>query len=139
VNEDDVVEIVRTYIEGLFPRDCPQCGLRFGSLREYLQLTRHVGSPISYDATLEEIPSELLGTVSLANCACGTTLTISSKNMPAAQMIELLKWAKQETTRRSIGFRELLLDVRERIDQKVLAESEANNDADPNEPKQELI
>src|ERR1043166_4194430 len=62
VNEDDVVEIVRTYIEGLFPRDCSQCGLRFGSLREYLQLTRYVGRPISYDAMQDEIPSELLGT-----------------------------------------------------------------------------
>src|SRR5881628_3725295 len=56
MNEDEVVQIVRSYIEGLFPRECPQCGLRFGSLREYLQLTTHVGNPISYDANCQGIP-----------------------------------------------------------------------------------
>src|SRR5207249_551386 len=128
MNEDEVVEIVRSYIEGLFPRDCPQCGLRFGSLREYLQLTTHVGSPISYDAARQEIPSEPLGTISLANCPCGTTLAITSKSMPAAQMVELLKWARQETTKRSIGIRDLLDHIRERIDQQVLLGSEAHSD-----------
>ncbi len=137
MNEDEVVHIVRSYIEGLFPRNCPQCGLRFGSLREYLQLTTHVGSPISYDATRQEIPTELLGTVSLANCVCGTTLMISSKSMPAAQMVELLKWAREETTKRSIGVRELLLHVRERIDQQVLSGSEAASDVHPNEPRRQ--
>jgi len=124
MNEDEVVKIVRSYIEGLFPRECPQCGLRFGSLREYLQLTTHVGRPISYDATCQEIPSEPLGTVSLANCQCGTTLAITSKSMPAVQMVQLLKWARQETAKRSIGIRDLLRHVRERIDQQVLSGSE---------------
>ena len=124
MNEDDVVQIVRSYIEGLFPRECPQCGLRFGSLREYLQLTTHVGNPISYDANCQGIPSELLGTLSLANCHCGMTLAITSKSMPAAQMLELLKWARQETARRSIDIRDLLRHVRERIDQQVLSGSD---------------
>jgi hypothetical protein len=42
----------------------------------------------------------------------------------------LLKWAKQETTKRSIGMRDLLRHVRERIDQQVLSGSEANSDTE---------
>src|SRR5213080_3966997 len=70
-------------------------------------------------------PFGTAGKVSLANCQCGTTLAITSKSMPAAQMVQLLKWAKQETTKRSIGIRDLLRHVRESIDQEVLSGSEA--------------
>ena len=122
MTEDDVVSFVRAYIEGLFPRFCPNCGLRFGSLREYLLLTKHLGSPIFYDSIDGEIPSEPVGPLSLANCACGTTLTVNSRGIPPTQMVELFSWAKLEMEKRSIDGRELLRHIRDRIDSQVLSE-----------------
>src|SRR5262245_38747417 len=122
MDEDDVVRIVRSYIEGLFPKACPNCGMRFGSLREYLEATTHLETPILYDVISPEIPSNPLGPLSLANCACGTTLTINSRGIPREQMIELLEWARSESDRRSIGVRELLRWLRDSIDKQVLSE-----------------
>jgi hypothetical protein len=120
MNENDVVRIVRSYIEGLFPRVCPNCGRRFASLRDYLQTTTHLASPILYDDLSEGVPDKPLGPMSLANCMCGTTLTISSSGIPIAQMIALLIWARAESSRRSITVRELLRHIRDRIDRQVL-------------------
>ena len=120
MNEDDVVRIVRTYIEGLFPRVCPNCARRFASLREYLETTTHLASPILYDDLTEGVAEKPLGPMSLANCACGTTLTVSSSGIPTAQMVVLLTWARAESRRRSITVRELLRHIRDRIDREVL-------------------
>jgi hypothetical protein len=120
MNEDDVVRIVRAHIEGLFPRVCPNCGRRFASLRDYLETTTHVASPIVYDDLREGIPDKPLGPMSLANCTCGTTLTVSSGGIPTAQLVMLLTWARAESRKRSITVRELLTHIRNRIDQQVL-------------------
>jgi hypothetical protein len=119
MNEDDVVRIVRSYIEGLFPRVCPNCGRHFASLRDYLERTTHLADPIRYDDLGEGIPDKPLGPMSLANCTCGTTLTVGSSGIPTAQMIVLLTWAKAESRRRSITVRELLRHIRDRIDRQV--------------------
>ena len=120
MTEDDVVRIVRSYIEGLFPGVCPRCGLRFDSLRDYLEGTTHLSAPVLYDDISGEIPAEPIGPMSLANCRCGTTFTIGSKGIPPAQLVELLTWAKSESSQRSIGVRELLRHIRDRIDEQVL-------------------
>ena len=125
MSEDDVIQIMRSYIEGLFPKVCPNCGMRFGSLREYLQLTTHLESPILYDTISEEIPSQPLGPLSLANCACGTTLTINSRGLPTVQLIELLEWARDESSKRSVEVRELLRHLRDCIDRQVLQDDKA--------------
>ena len=124
MTEDDVVRIVRSYIEGLFPRVCPNCGRRFVSLRDYLETTTHLASPILYDDITDSVPQKPLGPMSLANCTCGTTLTVSSSGIPTAQMVELLTWARTESRRRSISIRELLRHIRDRIDRQVLESPE---------------
>jgi hypothetical protein len=96
--------------------------MRFGSLREYLLSTTHLESPILYDSISEQIPSQPLGPLSLANCACGTTLTINSRGLPTVQLIELLEWARIECCKRSVDVRELLRHLRARIDSQVLQE-----------------
>lgn len=120
MTEDDVVEIVRSYIEGLFPKVCANCGRRFGSLREYLEVTTHLSTPILYDDISAQIPSQPLGPMSLARCTCGTTLAIGSRGIPQAQMVELLTWAKAESVERRVSVRELLRHIRDRIDRQVL-------------------
>jgi hypothetical protein len=128
VNEDDVVRIVRSYIEGLFPKVCSGCGKRFGSLREYLQSTSHVGTPIVYEAISGETLAAPLGPIAHANCACGNTLTIGSEGMPPGQMIVLMEWAKSECNKRSMSIRDLLLHLRDRIDAEVFRNEENGRD-----------
>ena len=128
MNEEDVVTIVRAHIERKFPMDCSKCGHTFASLKEYLEYTTHVGNPVSYDAELQEwLPAEPMGTLSFANCRCGTTLAISSHGMGVTVMWRLLRWARGESARRNISVAELLEGVRRQIDQQVLCQSEAES------------
>jgi hypothetical protein len=124
MNEKDVVRLVRSHIEGLFPKVCPNCGRRYESLRDYLKATTHLATPVLYDDLTEGVPEKPLGPLSLASCPCGTTLGISSVGIPLTQMIELLTWARTECKSRSISVRELLGHIRDRIDRQVLESPE---------------
>jgi hypothetical protein len=128
VNENDVVKLVRSYIEGLFPKACPRCGRRFSSLREYLHSTTHLGSPVLYDAPALEMRGTPLGPIAHANCSCGNTLTIGSEGMPPAQMVELLKWARSRAAERAIDMQQLLREIRDRIDAEVLRDGTPDRD-----------
>ena len=124
MNEDDVVAVVRAHIETKFPKICSKCGHTFASLKEYLQWTTHVGNPISYDADLKIWrPCKPVGTLSFANCRCGTTLAVSSDGMGLMVMWRLLRWARRESARRNISVGELLDGVREKIDRQVLGQT----------------
>jgi len=123
LNEHEVVAVVRAHIETKFPKICSKCGRTFASLKEYLQTTTHVGNPISYDADLKNWrPFKPVGTLSFANCTCGTTLAISSDGMGVIVMWRLLRWAKRESATRSISVGQLLDGVREKIDRQVLGQ-----------------
>ena len=125
MNEHDVVAVVRAHIERKFPRMCSKCGRTFLSLKEYLQGTTHVGNPISYDAELKKWrPCNPVGTLSFANCRCGTTLAVSSDGMGLMVMWRLLRWARKESARRNISVGELLDGVRQKIDRQVLGEAD---------------
>jgi len=125
LNEVEVVEIVRKHVERQFPMSCSTCGHRFASLKEYLEYTTHLGNPISYDAESGNWrPWEPVGTVSFANCRCGTTLCISSEGMGLLTMWRLLRWARKESSRRGIRVSELLDGIRREIDQQVLSETQ---------------
>jgi hypothetical protein len=129
LNEHDVVAIVRAHIETKFPKSCSKCGRTFASLKEYLQTTTHVGNPVSYDADLKSWrPFKPVGTLSFANCKCGTTLALSSDGMGLVVMWRLLRWARKESATRNISVGELLDGVREKIDRQVLGhESESKS------------
>jgi hypothetical protein len=131
MNEADVIATVRAHIESKFPMACSKCGHEFMSLKDYLRYTTHLGDPVSYDAELKNWrPSTPVGTISFANCRCGTTLSISSQGMGLMTMWRLLWWARTESARRHVETRALLEDLREKIDQQVLGESAAKPSAD---------
>ena len=116
---------MRAHLEGLFPKVCSKCRRRFETLREYLQITRHVGSAMPYDAELGDwTPAQPVGTLTLANCPCGNTLSLSSDGMPLLQLWALLNWARSETKRRGMSPQELLNHLRAEITRQVLAEPE---------------
>jgi hypothetical protein len=104
VTEGDVIRIMREHLEGLFPKVCPACGRHFATLRDYLLVTTHVGSAVSYGAEMGDWrPLEALGTMTSANCPCGNTLTLSSDGMPLPQLWSLLHWARGELQRRRMA------------------------------------
>ena len=103
------------------PAGCSKCGRRFESLRDYLENTEHVGLPVSYDAEAGDwMPFEPIGTVSLANCSCDTTIAISSRKMNLITMWRLMRWARKECVIRCISMRQLLEHIRLEIDKQVL-------------------
>lgn len=123
LTDSEVIKIVRDHIERQFPMKCSMCEHRFLTLKDYLEYTTHLGEPVSYDAEKGDWrPLEPLGTLSYANCRCGTTLTISSHGMGLLTMWRLLRWARTESSRRKIGMSELLHDLRQKIDRQVLSE-----------------
>lgn len=125
MDEHEVVAAVRAHIETKFPKNCSKCGRTFASLKEYLQSTTHLGKPISYDADLKSWrPFKPVGTLSFANCKCGTTLAISSEGMGLIVMWRLLRWARRESVTRNVSVGELLDGVREKIDRQVLGEAD---------------
>lgn len=121
MTEDEVVRIVRTHLERQFPKTCSTCGTVFTSLADYLRRTEHVGDPVSYDGEAGRLrPSEPMGTVSFANCACGTTLTMSSRGLGLWTEWRLLWWGRREIAHRRTTWGALLAHVRARIDAQVL-------------------
>ena len=129
MNEHDVVAVVRAHIETKFPKVCTKCGRTFASLKEYLQGTTHIGNPVSYDADMKNwSPFKPVGTLSFANCPCGTTLAVSSDGMGLIVMWRLLRWARKESAARNISVGDLLDGVRAKIDRQVLGhESESQS------------
>ena len=125
MTEAEVIRAMREHLEGLFPKTCPSCQHKFATLKEYLQVTDHLGPPVPYDAEFDDWqPMKPVGTVTLANCPCGSTLALSSEGMPLLQLWRLLSWARIETKRRSMSAQELLNYLRDKICQQVLAEPE---------------
>ena len=105
------------------PEACPTCSLRFDSLREYLKATTHLSTPVLYDDISGEIPcrtdrTDVAGELPVRDHRCDRV-----KGNSLAQLVELLAWAKSESSRRSIGVRELLRHIRDRIDEQVLDHS----------------
>lgn len=122
MTEAEVISIVRRHIERQFPKSCTTCGVIFHDLADYLRNTTHLGTPTSYDAEIGEwTPRHPIGTVSVANCRCGTTLAIGSDGLGLWTMIRLLHWARKETRRRGVSIQELLRDIRDKIDAQVLS------------------
>lgn len=59
-----------------FPRSCSKCGHLFRDFGEFVKDTVPIGTPICFD---EDEPSLLdpIGTLSMVNCRCGTTLALA--------------------------------------------------------------
>ncbi|MGA2258771.1 MAG: hypothetical protein ABSG53_29240 [Thermoguttaceae bacterium] len=66
-------------------------------------------------------PLTPIGTVSLSNCACGSSMALSSSGMPLSQLWSLLDWARIETRQRKLTPRELLNYLRDELREQVLA------------------
>lgn len=121
LTEAEVIRLIREHLERQFPKVCAVCSRSYGSFREFLLLTRPVGSTMSHDAELNDWnPVQPLGTATYANCPCGNTLCLSSHGMPLRQLWRLMNWARAETRRRGQTLEELLNHLREEIRKEVV-------------------
>jgi signal transduction histidine kinase/CheY-like chemotaxis protein len=122
MNLQEAVETTRQHLERQFPRSCGTCGREYSSLKDYLSRTTHVGKPVSYDVQVGNWwPRIPLGTISCANCKCGSTLVLGSEGMGLTTMWRLMTWARHECSARGVAVPELLEELRRAIDMKVLA------------------
>jgi hypothetical protein len=124
LTEDQVISIIRENVENQFPKICSACSRQFISLKEYLQNTTHLGEPRSYDAEDQDWePYKPLGTFSFSKCNhCENTLSLGSSSMKISTMWQLLRWARKEKKQKGIPIREILNNLRTKIDNQVLTE-----------------
>ena len=121
-SEADLIDQLRVYLEGLFPKNCNGCGQQYHSLREYLQTTTTVGQVMSYDVDMGNWhPLKPIGTLTLANCHCGNTMALSSSEMPLPQLWLLLAWVHRQVEIRQQTPDEVLTCLRTDITRQVLA------------------
>jgi hypothetical protein len=123
MTEDEVIAVMRRHLENKFPKKCPVCARTYADLKDYLLHTTHLGRPLSYDAELGIYrPAKPLGTMSMANCSCGTTLSISSEGMSLMTMWKLMRWLRRETKRRRQTASVILEELRNSIDRATLSD-----------------
>ena len=123
MTESEAIRLTRDHIESKFPKTCTSCGRVFATLPDYLRQTHHVGQPVAYDSEVAWDRREPLGAMSLANCPCGSTLTIDSGGMSMRTFARLMMWARKASKQRHISMRQLLESIRTRIDEQVLGEN----------------
>ncbi|HZZ58258.1 MAG TPA: hypothetical protein VFE31_10550 [Opitutaceae bacterium] len=124
MNDAEVIDMMCRHYEGLFPMECPACHRRFATLREYIAGTQRVGVGRHYDAELGNWdPEKPIGGVAMANCSCGTTLTLGIATMSVPQQKAALQWIRTETARRRISQTVLLEYVRDEVRRRTLADS----------------
>jgi hypothetical protein len=123
MTEEEVFVVMRQHLEGKFPKKCALCHRTYANLKDYLLRTTHVGPPRSYDLEMGvHQPTKPIGTMSLANCACGNTLAIDSSGMELTTMWRLMAWLLAEMNRRGQKPSMVLESLRAAIDQDTLAD-----------------
>lgn len=124
MTESEIINMLREDAEGLFPRVCPSCGRQFATLREYVIATQPLWPTLDYDLELGNYsPSNPIGRISMANCSCGTTMALSSKNMPLSHSHQILEWVRTESQQRGLRPSELTDYLREEARKDVLSKS----------------
>jgi len=109
VTEDEIIGMMRSYFETLFPKECSSCGKTYSNFREYLRATTPVGDAISYDAEFGDMePDQPIGLLAYANCDCGNTMALTTRNRKLADVHFALKWIRSESERRGLGVQELI-------------------------------
>jgi hypothetical protein len=126
LSDRQVIATVRQHLESKFPKTCPVCGRRYVSLADYLVRTTHLGDPVSADDPFEQVhQTSTAGAISYANCVCGSTLAMSSRGLDFWTMSQLMHWAARRMTLRGMSMKEVLRDLRSRIDEEVRREHDA--------------
>jgi len=121
MTEAEAIQLVRAHFETLFPKTCATCGRTFATLREYVLATTPAGSALSWDAEEKNWQTlSPMGSQAMANCACGSTLALTTEGMDLPVRLSLLQWLQTETTRRGVGASDVLESMRQVIRREVI-------------------
>lgn len=120
----EAVEIVRNYLESLFPKTCPNCNKVYSSYREFLLETKSEGDPIDYDDEYDEltnhkepIPKKPIGICMYYQCNCGSTLALSSLKMPVKEYLKLLLWGRKYRKEQGLSLKEFMHLIQSKVNQ----------------------
>lgn len=120
MNTDEVVRVIIDFLSKQFPIECKCCNKQYNSYKEFISNTTPVGKPVSYDAQKGDWqPENPLGALSMHNCSCGSTMSLSSHGIDRDTLWQLLDWAKSESEERNIELSELLAELRTIVHKKV--------------------
>jgi PAS domain S-box-containing protein len=125
---------LRAHCESLFPRPCSACGRQYLSFSEYVIQTTPVGAPVRFQD--RQHPGELLDTLSLANCACGSTLSVTCGDLASAEYRAFVATLQADAARTGLTEVELLTRLRDRIRQSV--QEQEGRTADPDSSRRML-
>ena len=117
----DIVHLSIRHLETQFPKTCPRCQVTYRARADYLGSTTRLGAPVSYDAALGDWrPAQPLGTMAMANCRCGTTLSLTSAGMGADLHAQVMAWARTRCEAQQVTLVGLLAELRDAIEAEVL-------------------
>lgn len=132
MTDAEIIRALRKFYEGLFPKVCSNCGRRFATLRDYIVATQRLWPSVDYDIELDNYKTlKPIGGLAMANCLCGSTLTLSSREMPLSQTHLMLEWVRAESERRGSSPTEILEWLRDEVRKQVLAESPREQPPEP--------
>src|SRR5690348_745358 len=121
MTSEEVFRILRDHFRGLFPKVCSNCGRRFDSLHEYIHTTTPRGTPVSFDADLEDWETpQPIGSLAYADCPCGNTLALGTQSMALPTRLALLEWVREQCETRHVTASEVLAGLRQQIREGVL-------------------
>ncbi len=123
MTEGDIIQMLREFYEGLFPKTCVNCGRVFATLPEYVLASQRLWPSLNYDMELGNYNSpHPIGGLAMANCPCGTTLALSTKTMALARAHMIVAWIKAEMERRCMKQAELSDYLRDEVRKQILVE-----------------
>jgi hypothetical protein len=108
LTDEEMMALCEEALSKQFPKRCMCCRKVYGTLRAYFLSTTRVGTVQVPDADAGEWePQEPMGVMSFANCACGSTLAITSDAVSVLTMWRMLRWARERMKRRGLSIHEV--------------------------------
>lgn len=116
MDDSEVIARAIAELSALFPKRCSSCGVVYSTFRDWSENVRPLDGTISYDAeTGTWGEGDLIGAAVLANCTCGTTLSLSTDALHEDTHRAMLKWLKRKVEASGKSPSEVLDDLRTQV------------------------
>jgi len=105
------VDLLRQHCSDQFPKSCPKCDRSYTSFREYVLETNPVGLQCFDSAKSLADP---IGTLSLANCECGTTISVRCSERDDMYR-QFLRAVEADAKKSGVGIDTVLNELRDAV------------------------